>query len=106
MKIVNGIELLQMIKEGKIKEDTEIKVWFDDGLREFVTTLYFTGIDLRWEPGTFLARHFYSKYIEFEIIEKDKKIKPINICKTGDEYFIDKINELIDVVNELKGKSE
>ena len=36
---VNGIELLQMIKDSKIKSDTEIKVWLNHRIKECITTL-------------------------------------------------------------------
>ena len=106
---VDGIELLQMIKDGKIKTDTEIKVWFDDGLKEYITTLYFNGLDLKWQPNTFYARHFYNKYVEFEIIEEEKDIEELGMVYNGneeDEIMRNryKINELVREINKLKNK--
>ena len=34
--------------------------------------------------------------------EEDKEIEQIKICVGSDTYLVDKINELIDAVNELK----
>lgn len=115
MKTVDGIELLQMIKDGKVKADTEIKVWYDDGIREYMTTLYFNGLDLKWQPNTFLARHFYNKYVEFEILEEEKEIEEITIrdntlgfpngewtARNMDKAFAIKINELVREVRKLK----
>lgn len=118
---VNGIELLQMIKEEKIKSNTEIKVWFNYRIKEYITTLWFDGIDLNWQPTTFYARYFYNKYIEFEIIEEEKEIEEIIIltddanmkCVANKEYrklsysqvdllFANKFNEIIKEVNKLK----
>lgn len=118
---VNGIELLQMIKEEKIKSNTEIKVWFNHRIKEYITTLWFDGIDLNWQPTTFYARYFYHQNIEFEIIEEEKEIEEI-IILTDDanmkyvankEYrklsysqvdllFANKFNEIIKEVNKLK----
>ena len=122
---VNGIELLQMIKEEKIKSNTEIKVWFNYRIKEYITTLWFDGIDLNWQPTTFYARYFYNKYIEFEIIEKEKEIEYPLLHKiggnetTGDkmpnqEYLINcnfehlnkAVYQLIDEVNKLKKNKE
>ena len=93
MKTVNGIKLLQMIKEGKIKEKTEIKVWFDDGLKEYITTIYYDGIDLNWKPETFYARYLYNKHTVFEIMDKDtfEDIEELNL-ETEDTWGISTIN--------------
>lgn len=105
-----GIELLQAIQDGKIKKHTDIKVWFDDGIREYITTINFNGIDLTWESGTFYARHFYNEYIVFEIEkEKPTKIEELKLVEIQNLWDRDieiekKINELQKAVNYLLEK--
>ena len=96
MKVIDGIELLRMIKNGEVKADTEIKVWYDDGLKEYVTTLYFNGIDLKWKPNTFYARYFYNKYTKFEIIEEEKEIEELNPVNGSDLVDLQKNSSLIE----------
>lgn len=52
------------------------------------------------ESGVYKLNHI------IEIIEEDKDIEELIICVTGDEYLVNKINELVRVYNKLKGKYE
>lgn len=121
---VNGIELLQMIKDGKIKTNTKINVWSIIGdLAGKITTIEYNGCDLRWKPGMFNTCYLYKDNYYFEIIEEEKKInyvstyvlcdsdferkdqyslKAVEIIDKAFEEYSDAINDLIDEVNKLK----
>lgn len=121
--IVKGIELMQMIIDGKIKEGTEIKC--TDGYNGIYV---FKNKELKHKVSNvtifnrYLLKSFLNTY--FEILENDtEKIKEIgtnskNILltmKNSDEFtekaqnwnfriLKDKINELVRAVNSLGGK--
>ena len=95
MKTIKIIDLLNKIAKGEevphfIIDEQEYYLGADGFLKE----LY--GDEVEW---TLDAEWLNT---EAEIKEKKKEIEAINICKTEDEYFIDKINELIEAVNKLK----
>ena len=95
MKTIKIIDLLNKIAKGEevphfIIDEQEYYLGADGFLKE----LY--GDEVEW---TLDAEWLNT---EAEIIEEEKEIEAINICKTEDEYFIDKINELIEAVNKLK----
>lgn len=114
---VNGIELLQMIKDGKIKTNAKINVWSIIGdLAGKITTIEYNGCDLRWKPGMFNTCYLYKDNYYFEIIEEEKEIKQIEksykIFDFNKESFeamkemlqdlYSKQVEIIDEVNKLK----
>ncbi len=70
---IDGITLLQMIKDKKIKENTDIRVIWDDGYPEALTIIHYDGYDLKWKNNTFYARYFYNSNVYFEIIEEKPK---------------------------------
>lgn len=118
MKVIkfNGIELLEKIRSNEIEMNTNINVYYDDVFR---TTLVFDGYDLNWKAGEFKVAYFYDGLCHFEIeeekeIEKFAMMYPINegfnseigglvsIYNTNFAKLKTTIDELIDVVNEIK----
>lgn len=121
---MTGIELLQMIKNNKIKEGKEINVLrISEDCRCFdiVSKLKYNDNDLHWSPGTFRSSMLWGNDYLFEIVEGKttpsniEKIKMVGCeveCKSLDASFgidtpmvmeiaINKINELIETVNYL-----
>ena len=109
---VTGIELLQMIKDGKIKVDQKLIRLTDN--KDIV--ILDSCKDLIWENnGKYLSSHSIMNY-EFEIIEEVKGIEKITIRDNGtlgfpngvwatrniDIAFSYKINELIEHINKLE----
>ena len=123
---MNGIELLQLIKEGKIENDTFINVYYaDDDLgKTLICELRYINNQIYWEEGTFKVSYLYNDNYKFQIVEKD--IEELNLIHEYylpskelvedygfkkfvlDELFAqyDKINELIKVVNKLKNRDK
>ncbi len=122
MKKVKGIELMQMIIDGRIQEETEIKC--TDGYNGIYV---FKNKELKHKVSNvsifnrYLLKSFLNTY--FEILENDiEKIKEIGTnslftMKYSDEFtekaqnwnfriLKNKINELIRAVNSLGGEDE
>ena len=112
---VNGIELLQMIKDGKIKEDTKIKSYI--GNAELESMYLDDNKNLKYKNGgnTCVPTHtLLGRY--FEVIEEDKPIEKIRQfceypCSDGyecwsikEDILVNKINEIIDRLNNLEKK--
>jgi hypothetical protein len=105
---VDGITLLQMIRDGKIKPDTKLKS--ED--RYYKVTGY-KGIFCCDEDGYFGGDdEIYARVLlehDFEIIEEEnKEIKELKLedfeglgCMELHEVFNNKINELVRAVNNL-----
>lgn len=123
-KKINSEHLWNYINELSRNEKVKFKVYCDDS---YVTNIVWNGENFEWESGTFTSEAFFNPLYDFEVIEEDKKIEKLNIeynAKIRNERYIEKgdnkiisltvpdyelaikINELIDVVNELKEKSE
>lgn len=81
--IVNGITLLQMIKEGKIKENTKIVMLFDGATTS--TILKYKLGQLIWNPGEFMVCKLWDDDFDFKIIEEVEKPKKINDFKLRQE---------------------
>lgn len=120
MKVIDGITMLKMIKDGTITNKTKLncidwvvstsnnKVYVN---REGIVKWKVSNVPLTQE--VLLEHHF-------EIIEEDKKIEKLNIYEEKNEknnwkwkcngynisapqkIIADKINELIDEINKLK----
>lgn len=128
---MTGIELLQMIKDGELKEGEKINVIKLDKRVDvydysIVTTIIFTNNNLEWSAGTFKVSMLWDNDYLFEIAENEKpvdkieKIKKLSYQQLG-TYQLDnndtlefirslndqltkhgrKINELIGAVNYL-----
>lgn len=105
---LNGIELLEMIKRNEIETNTKVNVYYDDVLR---TTLIFDGYNLNWKQGEFKVAYFYDGLCHFEIEGKEieKLARVIEGCVTrpsNNTELMNKLNEVIDAVNELKNKED
>lgn len=122
MKKVKGIELMQMIIDGRIQEETEIKC--TDGYNGIYV---FKNKELKHKVSnvTIFNRYPLKSFLNtyFEILENDtEKIKEIGTnslftMKYSDEFtekaqnwnfriLKNKINELVRAVNSLGGKDE
>lgn len=122
IKKVKGIELMQMIIDGRIQEETEIKC--TDGYNGIYV---FKNKELKHKVSnvTIFNRYPLKSFLNtyFEILENDtEKIKEIGTnslftMKYSDEFtekaqnwdfriLKNKINELIRAVNSLGGKDE
>ena len=123
-KKINSEHLWNYINELSRNEKVKFKEYCDDS---YVTNIVWNGENFEWGSGTFTSEAFFNPLYDFEVIEEDKKIEKLNIeynAKIRNERYIEKgdnkiisltvpdyelaikINELIDVVNELKEKSE
>ena len=121
MKKVKGIELMQMIADGKIKDGTKINRIDYYDIHKYV----FKNGDLYFNGTSDTLRNFFKiKTIleqDFEILED--KTEEIEEIQADDNYYIhtelgsfkgrkmdiafaNKINELVRAVNSLGGKNE
>ena len=104
---VNSETLYELINDGTIKENTKFEVYRDD---IYITVIEFDGYDFNWDSGCFTSGMFYDPLVEFkEIIEEEKEIERLKLNdsdvwtgKSDGELIVEKINELIDTINELK----
>ena len=72
-----GIELLQAIKDKKIKDYTKIKVFYIGIPTKHI--LEVTQANLVWKPGEFFVGELWDDQYTFEVIEeKPKHIEEIN----------------------------
>lgn len=114
---VKGIELLQLIKNNKMKADTKITVYKDE---ELYTVIKFDGYNLIWNPGALTTGNLLDDLFDFEIKEELKDIEELPIrtaTKYCDKepivtrYFFDgditelalKINETIRYIKKKEG---
>ena len=74
MNKLDGIQLIQKIRNGKVKDGSKIKVFYDDGMfdESYVTVIEYKNNDI-WAPSTFKVSMLYDKYYSFEIIEDNDK---------------------------------
>jgi hypothetical protein len=83
MTRLDGIQLIQKIRNGKVKDGSKIKVFYDDGMfdESYVTVIEYKNNDIIWAPSTFKVSMLYDEYYSFEIIEDndktDEEAKPI-----------------------------
>lgn len=105
-----GIELLQVIKDKKIKEKTKIRVLYLGLPTKHI--LKVTEDNLIWEPGEFYVGELWDENYTFEVIEeKPKKIEEME-CNVeswftpsqADIEIIKKVNEIRNAVNYLLEK--
>lgn len=114
-------ELLGLVKDGK--EPKKIK--YRQNIFEFIHGLDdYKPDDIKKYHGNYLFHYLFEEEVNFlndevEIIEEPKKIEKIEkptqdeyLYSTGKELYendmkvYDKVNELIDEINNLKGKKE
>ena len=97
MTRLDGIQLIQKIRNGKVKDGSKIKVFYDDGMfdESYVTVIEYKNNDIIWAPSTFKVSMLYDEYYSFEIIEDNDKLEKIEIIgekiKTfydGDTHFV------------------
>ena len=120
----DGIKLLQKIKNNELKFNQKINVYFDNtltGTLDLEAVLTYRGDEVLWSENTFRFSMLYDDNYLFEIVG-DKKIEKLKIkddkligkWENGRDYnytlsapqnvIANKINELIDVVNELRNE--
>ena len=118
---IKSKELYCLINNGILKENTKINVYRDN---VYITQIIFNGYDFNWKNGELTSGIFFDPLCYFEITEEPKEIEKLgyfNLCKdnedndleltytgvadTFDEVY-EKINELIDVVKELKKENK
>lgn len=114
-QIISGRDLFKLINDETIKKDTKLDVYKDNN---YITTIVFDGYDFQWESGKFNSGLFFDGAVTFEII-KDNIIEKIEIeedilfnsfiknkygakcsIKSHDKVIIEKLNEVIDYINE------
>ena len=129
---INSEKLWNYINELARNEKVKFKVYCDDS---YVTNILWNGENFEWESGTFTSEAFFNPLYDFEIIEEDKKIEKLdkrvlsqNLMIADSNAPIDekwklvqkliydnsieiekvknKLNELIEEIEKLKGKSE
>ena len=119
--ITNIEELYSLIKEKVIKKGTKLEVY---KYNDYITTLVFDGYDFQWKSGEFNSGLFFDGAVTFKII-KDNIIEKIEIeedilfnsfiknkygakcsIKSHDKVIIEKLNEVIDYINENKKEDE
>lgn len=124
--MLDGIKLLQKIKNNELKFNQKINVYFDNtltGTLDLEAVLTYRGDEVLWSENTFRFSMLYDDNYLFEIVG-DKKIEKLKIkddkligkWENGSDYnytlsapqnvIANKINELIDVVNELAKDKE
>lgn len=103
---VNGIELLQMIKDGKIKENTKINVFKND---VYITQIDYINNNIQWKPGKFIMSMVYDDTVYFEIPTEIEELEydhnfysqiECSLLKNEDAkkaYLLKGINESIDL---------
>ena len=114
----DGIKLLQKIKNNELKFNQKINVYFDNtltGTLDLEAVLTYRGDEVLWSENTFRFSMLYDDNYLFEIepiIEKIE-IKKYNFHNDNhskllknQEQLSNKLNELIDVVNELAKDKE
>lgn len=117
---VNSEHLYEYINDLATDEKVKFKVYYDD---DYVTEIYWNGESFEWDTGVFTSEAFFNPMYDFEVIEEDKKIEEINEieychqydeCWVKDKFYkdqkgnlvdeiiIDKVNEIIQVLNEMR----
>ena len=118
--ITNIEELYSLIKEKVIKKGTKLEVY---KYNDYITTLVFAGYDFQWESGKFNSGLFFDPTVNFKM--ENKIIENIEIeedilfnsfiknkygakcsIKSHDKVIIEKLNEVIDYINEKEKENE
>ena len=122
--MINGIELLQKIKNGELKLNTKISVYYDDLITDtldLVAELTYKGNEVIWTENTFRFSMLYDDNYLFQIVEEktiQENISRLSYQQIG-TYQLDnndilgfikalneqltkhgrKINEIVDYIN-------
>lgn len=115
---MNGIELLELIKEGKIENDTSIDVYYDDEDlgRTLISQLHYIDNQIHWREGTFKVSYLYNDSYSFQILGEEK----IGIYDYCDNYEVmsktviannflhlnEDLKTLVDEINKLKHRDK
>lgn len=115
---MNGIELLQLIKEGRVKDDTLISVYYDDENlgRTLISELQYKGNQCFWGEGTFKLSYLYNDSYSFQIVEEEK----IEIYDYCDNYEVmsktviannflrlnEDLKTIVEEINKLKNREK
>lgn len=119
-QIISGKDLFKLINDGIIKKDTKLDVYKDNG---YVTTIVFDGYDFLWESGLFNSGLFFDPTVDFKVENKiieNIEIEEDILCnsfiknrygakcsiKSHDKVIIEKLNEVIDYINEKEKENE
>lgn len=122
--MINGIKLLQKIKNNELKFNQKINVYFDNtltGTLDLEAVLTYKGDEVIWSENTFRFSMLYDDNYLFEIIEDKSIIEKISrlsyqqigtyqldnndilgFIKALNEQFTKhgrKINEIVDYIN-------
>ena len=83
---LNGIQLIQKIRNGKIKDESIINVYLDTGFggRHKIFDMKYKDGELEWDNGTFRASMLYDNTYDF-VVEEDKRIDYPQIFKISDD---------------------
>lgn len=79
---VKGMQLLELIKNNKMKADTKIIVYKDEGL---YTAIKFDGYNLIWNPGALTTGNLLDDSFDFEIAEEVEKLEELTM-RTATKY--------------------
>ncbi len=118
---INSEHLYNYINELPTNGKVKFNVYYDD---QYVTQIYWNGNNFEWETGTFTSEAFFNPLYDFIPIEEDKKIEKlpyyslekiqkarneeehykrrIELLEKRVEDYHNKINELIDKVNNME----
>ena len=113
-QIISGKDLFKLINDEIIKKDTKLEVYKDNN---YITTIVFDGYDFLWESGMFNSGLFFDPTVDFKV--ENKIIEKIEIeedilfnsfiknkygakcsIKSHDKVIIEKLNEVINYINE------
>lgn len=119
-QIISGKDLFKLINDGTIKKDTKLDVYKGNS---YITTIVFDGYDFLWESGMFNSGLFFDPTVNFKV--ENKIIEKIEIeedilfnsfiknkygakcsIKSHDKVIIEKLNEVIDYINEKEKENE
>lgn len=126
--MINGIELLQKIKNNELKLNQKINVYYDNLITDtldLVAVLTYKGNEVIWSENTFKFSMLYDGNYLFEIAEEkniQENISRLSYQQIGTYYFENndilgfikalndqltkhgrKINEVIDYLNKKEG---
>lgn len=111
-KVVDGVELLRMIRDGEIERGRKINLISD--IDNYSDTYYFSGCNIRHLKGDYEigSERLLNKKFKYELLDKEIDIQSIkgidinldfnNVEKWEDEMQIaSKIDELIKAIKQL-----